>query len=438
MEIFFGLMVLLLFFMIFLGMDVALSMGSASLIILVILRGIENIPYDMISQRFLYGINNFTLLAIPFFLFAGQLCNELKVTHKIFNFANSIIGKWRGGLAHANVIASIIFAGMSGSAVADAGGLGQIEIEGMTKGGYSTEFSAAVTGASSTIGPIIPPSIPMVIYGALSGASITRLFIGGILPGLLMGFGLIITILILVSLKNTKLKVFSNNEKSNGYESLPFFINLKKAFLPLLTPIILILGIISGYFTPTEAAAVAILYVIILGFLFKNITFTGFIKVLKNTVIDTSIILFIVAASSIYTWILARYQVTDVLSEILPEIIKNPTLLLFVLVLILLIIGFFLDPTPALFILTPIFVPLVQQYNIDIIHFGIIMILTLMIGLITPPVGTVLYTLQKVTKIPFEKIVSAIFPFYFPLVIVVVLIVFFPNIVMFLPNLLMG
>jgi len=428
-------MILLLLFMIVLGMDVALSMGSASLIVFVVLRGINNIPFDMIAQRILYGVNNFTLLAIPFFLFAGQLCNELKITDRIFEFANSVIGKRRGGLAHANVVASMIFAGMSGSAVADAGGLGQVEIEGMKKGGYNLEFSAAVTGASATIGPIIPPSIPMVIYGALAGVSITKLFIGGFVPGLIMGISMMIMIIILISLPSRKYKTI---EEKRIYKPTNFFNSLKRGLLPLLTPIILVGGILSGFFTPTEAAVVTIIYATLLGLIFKTMSFSGFLKVLKNSMMDTSVILFIVAASSIYSWILARYQVTLILSEILPKFITSPIVLLLVINAILLIIGCFLDPTPALFILTPVFVPLVQKYGIDPTYFGVIMVLNLMIGLITPPVGTVLYTLQKVTQLPFEKIVKAIIPFYFPLIVILLLMVFFPSIIMFLPNLIIG
>lgn len=428
-------MLLLLFFMIVLGLDVALSMGCASVIELIILRGINHIPFDMIAQKVLYGVNNFTILAIPFFLFAGQLGNELKITERVFELANSLVGKWRGGLAHANVVASMVFAGMSGSAVADAGGLGRVEIEGMTKAGYTLEFSAAVTGASSTIGPIIPPSIPMVIYGALAGVSITKLFIGGVIPGIMMGIGMMVVTFILVSSPKTKGKVL-NDKKS--FNRPPFLKSLKKGILPLFAPIILVGGILSGFFTPTEAAAVTIVYMCILGIIYKTISFKGLLKVLKSSAIDTTVILFIVAASSIYSWILARYQVTSALSEALPKFTTSPFFLLIILNLILLVVGCFMDPTPALFILTPIFVPLVQRYGIDPTYFGVIMVFNLVIGLITPPVGTVLYTLQKITKLPFEKIVKAIIPFYIPLVLVLIIMIIYPSLVMFLPNLMVG
>lgn len=421
--------------MLVLGLNVALSIGCASIVELIFLRGITHIPFDMIAQKVLYGVNNFTLLAIPFFLFAGQLCNELKITDRIFELANSVVGNFSGGLGHANVLASMVFAGMSGSAVADAGGLGQVEIKGMTKAGYTLEFSTAVTGASATIGPIIPPSIPMVIYGALAGVSITKLFIGGLIPGLLMGIGMMIVIFILVSSPKTRSKVLKDKKLFN---KPPFLNSLKRGILPLFTPILLVGGILSGFFTPTEAAVVTIIYMCILGIIYKNISFKGLLKVLKSSAIDTTVILFIVAASSIYSWILARYQVTSALSETLSNFITTPLLLLIVLSLILLIVGCFLDPTPALFILTPIFAPLVQRYGIDPTYFGIIMVFSLMVGLITPPVGTVLYTLQKITKLPFEKIVKAIIPFYIPLVLILIIMIICPSLVMFLPNLMVG
>lgn len=421
--------------MLVLGLGVALSMGCSSLIMLIFLRGITNIPVDMMAQRILYGVNNFTILAIPFFLFAGQLCNELKITERVFELANSVVGKWRGGLAHANVVASMVFAGMSGSAVADTGGLGRVEIEGMTKAGYTLEFSAAVTGASSTIGPIIPPSIPMVIYGALAGVSITELFIGGIIPGIMMGIGMMVIVFILVSFPKTRNKVLKDKKLFN---KPPFLKSLQRGILPLFAPILLVGGILSGFFTPTEAAVVTIVYMCILGIIYKTISFKGLLKVLKSSAIDTTVILFIVAASSIYSWILARYQVTSALSEALPKFTTNPLFLLIILNLILLVVGCFMDPTPALFILTPIFVPLVQKYGIDPTYFGIIMVYTLMIGLITPPVGTVLYALQKVTKVPFGKIVRSIIPFYIPLIFVLIIMLIFPSLVMFLPNIMSG
>jgi tripartite ATP-independent transporter DctM subunit len=413
----------------FLGIPIALSMGITSFLSLGFIRGFASIPWDLMAQRFVYGVNNFTLLAIPFFLLTGRLANEVKVTDRIFDFANSLIGHRRGGLAHVNVVASMIFAGMSGSAVADAGGLGQMEIKAMVDDGYSEEFSVAVTGASATIGPILPPSIPVVLYGALAGASIAKLLIAGFVPGVLMGIGLMALIVIL-----TRKYGYQPKQKASFSER---WIALKRGFLPLLTPVILVGGIISGVFTPTEAAAVAVVYTFLLGLLYKNLTVESFLTVLKDTMRDSAIILFVVGASSIYSWVIARYQVTAVVVDWITMTIESPYVFLLVINIFLLIIGCFIDPTPAIFILVPVLVPLAQVYGIDISHFGIIMIFNLMIGLITPPVGTVLYALARIRDVPFQRIVYAMIPFYIPLLLTLLVITLVPAISLWLPGFIM-
>jgi len=429
MLIFIALMGLL-FGLMLIGLPVALSMGAASLVLLLSLRGITGVPWDMMAQRILYGVNNFTLLAIPFFILAGRLCNEAKITDRIFEFAKCLVGHLRGGLGHVNVVASMIFAGMSGSAVADAGGLGQMEIKAMIDDGYDADFSTAVTGASATIGPIIPPSIPIVIYGALADTSIAKLLIGGFLPGVTMGIAMMILIAALAYRFGYKRK-----RRATFKEFLRAF---KRGTLPLFTPMIIMGGILSGVFTPTEASAIAVVYAFILGLVYKTLSFSGLIKVLKETMMDTAIILLIVGASGLYSWIIARYQVTGTLINSMGSFITHPLLLLLFINLFLLTVGCFIDATPALFILTPVLVPLVREFGIDTVHFGVIMVFNLMIGLITPPVGTVLYTLQRITATPFERIVRAIIPFYIPLLITLVFIVIYPPLTLFLPNLVLG
>ena len=423
-------MVALLIGLMLLGLPVAFSMGVTSTITLLILRGVTDIPWDMLAQRFIYGVNNFTLLAIPFFILAGRLCNEAKITDRIFEFAKSVVGHFRGGLGHVNVVASMIFAGMSGSAVADAGGLGQMEIKAMTDDGYSEEFSTAITGASATIGPILPPSIPMVIYGALAGSSIAKLLIAGFAPGLFMGIAMMILIAFLARRHGFLAK------KRAGFRQ--FLLAAKEGILPLFTPVILVGGILSGVFTPTEAAAIAVIYSLLLGILYRTISLSGLIKVLKETMMDTSIILLIVAASAIYSWVIARYQITANLVGGITYLISNPLLFLLFINIFLLAIGCFIDPTPALFILVPVLLPLVREYGIDITHFGVIMVFNLMIGLITPPVGTILYTLSRITNLEFERIIKAILPFYIPLLATLILITVFPKLALFLPNAVLG
>ncbi len=378
----------------------------------------------------MYGVTNFTLLAIPFFILAGRLCNEAKITDRIFEFAKALVGHFKGGLGHVNILGSMIFAGMSGSAVADAGGLGQMEIKAMVDEGYDLEFSTAVTAASATIGPIIPPSIPMVIYGAMAGESVAKLLIAGFVPGVVMGLAMMALLVAMAPWYGFKAK-----RRASGREMAAAF---KSGILPLLAPVILIGGIVSGAFTPTEAAAVAVFYAIIMGIVYRTLTIRSFLAVLRDSMMDTAVILFIVGASSIYSWVIARYQVTDALVAWIGGVVSTPLMFLLLINVFLLLVGCFIDPTPALFILTPVFMPIVKQYGIDPIHFGVIMVFNLMIGLVTPPVGTVLYTLNRVTGVPLERLSVAMLPWYIPLLVTLVIIVLFPSMSTYLPNLLLA
>jgi tripartite ATP-independent transporter DctM subunit len=429
MIIFFGMMGCLLV-LILLGSPVALSMGLTSVFTLGVLRGFDAIPWDMLAQRIIYGVTNFTLLAIPFFLLAGRLANEVKVTDRIFDFAKSLVGHVKGGLGHVNVLASMIFAGMSGSAVAEAGGLGQIEIKAMVDEGYDLEFSTALTAASATIGPIIPPSIPMVIYGAVAGESVAKLLIAGFVPGCIMGISFMALLVFMAPYYGFRAKARAPRRV--------VFAALRSGILPLFAPVILIGGIISGIFTPTEAAAVAVVYVILMGIVYRTLTWRGFLSVLRESMLDTAIILFIVGASSIFSWVIARYQVTDFIVNWMGSVVSTPLMFLLIVNLFLLLVGCFIDATPALFILTPVLMPMVKQYGIDPIHFGVVMVLNLMIGLVTPPVGTVLYTLQRITGLPLERLSIAMIPWYVPLLITLVLITVFPSISTWLPSVMLG
>ena len=417
-----------LIFLLVIGVPVAISMIGASAVVLGYIRGWEEIPISMIAQRTLYGVNNFTLLAIPAFLLIGKLMNAAGISDRVFNVARTLVGHMKGGLGHVNVVASMIFAGMSGSAVADAGGLGALEIKAMVDDGYPVGFSAAVTASSATIGPIIPPSIPAVIYGALANASIAGIFLGSIIPGLLMGGALMVMVGII-----SHVKKYPTKEKASLREIYKAMIH---GFLPMLTPLIIIFGILSGIFTPTEASVVALFYCILIAFfVYKAITVRQFFMILKDTALDTAVLLFIIGGSALYSWVLARYQVTDTITSYLSLNISSPIIMLLLVNLFTLMIGCFIDSVPALFLLTPILVPLVVKFGIDPVHFGVIMIFNLMLGLITPPVGTVLFTIQKITDISFSTLVKEVAPFYIPLFIVLGIITFFPSVVMFLPNL---
>jgi tripartite ATP-independent transporter DctM subunit len=422
------LFLIVLLLLIFGGMAIAFSMGITSLIVVIIDRGLANIPFGILAQRMVYGVNSFPLLAIPFFLLAGRLMNTAGITDRIFNFCNALIGHVRGGLGHVNILASMIFAGMSGSAVSDAVGLGQIEIKAMKDQGYDEDFSAAVTAASTTIGPIIPPSIPMVLYGVLGNVSVGALFIGGIIPGVLMGLFMMIVVSIIAKKKGypiQKRAEFISILKASG-----------KAIFPLLCPVILIGGIWSGIFTPTEAAAVAVLYSLFLGMvLYRELSWQSLLKVLREALDDTCVILFIIAAASVYGWLLARYQIPSGIAEKILSITTDPWIILLLINGFLLIVGCFLESLAAINILTPILLPLVMKVGIDPLHFGLIMVLNLMIGLLTPPVGMVLYAVQRVADISFARLQRSLLVFFIPLLAVLLLITLYPPLVTWLPSL---
>lgn len=411
-----------------LGVPVAYAVAATVLTILGIERGWTNIPFGVIAQRMLYGVDSFPLLAIPMFLLAGRIMNEGGVTNRIFHFAQTFVGHVRGGLGHVNILGSMLFAGMSGSAIADAAGLGQIEIKAMLNAGYDRAYSVAVTGASSTIGPIIPPSIPMVLYGVLASTSVAGLFIGGIIPGVLMGLAM--------------MAMCSYFAVRRGYPRHPRA-TLRQAwqatvstFPSLLTPIIIIGGIWTGFFTPTEASAVAAAYAVVLTLLcYRELTWKGLYRVCQETVLESGIILFILAAASMYGWLLIRYRIPFVLVDFMAEFSTNPRVILVVLNVFLLIVGCFMSVAAAITILTPLLVPMVVKVGIDPLHFGVVMVFNLMIGVLTPPYGAVLFVLTRVGEISLERLVRALLPWYIPLLATLAVISYFPSTVLWLPRL---
>jgi tripartite ATP-independent transporter DctM subunit len=422
----FGTLILLMA----IGMPVAFAMIGSSIAVLAATRGLDSIPYEMLAQRTLYGVNSFTLLAIPAFLLIGRLMNASGISDRVFNVARVSVGHLRGGLGHVNVLSSMIFAGMSGSAVADAGGLGPVLIKAMDEDGYDRGFSAAVTASSATIGPIIPPSIPAVIYGALANTSIAAVFLGSIIPGALMGLSLMLLVSVISHRRGYPV--------STRATLAQFGAAVVQGFLPMLTPIIIVAGILSGLFTPTEASVVAVAYCLLIAFLvYGTITLSELWTICRDTAVDTSALLTIIAGSALYAWVLARYQVTTQIVDALTATVENKYLLLLLLMIFILLVGMFIDSVPALFLLTPILVPLVVSYGIDPVHFGVAMIFNLMIGLVTPPVGTVLFTVQKVANVPFGTLVREIMPFYIPLLGMLLAITFIPGLVLFLPDLLL-
>jgi tripartite ATP-independent transporter DctM subunit len=385
---------------------------------------------SMLARLAFAKIDNFLLLAIPFFLLAGRLMNTGGITNRLFGFVSMTVRPLKGGLGHANVLASMIFAGMSGSATADAVGLGAVEMKAMLDDGYDRNFSAAITAASSLIGPIIPPSIAMVAYGVQAEESIGKLFIGGIAPGILMALAFMSYVAYCAHRYNYPSGKFTSPKE--------LWVSFKKAFFPLMTPVIIVGGIYTGIFTPTEAAAIAAFYAMFLGMVvYREFGWKHLLKEIRGTMIDCAVIMLIIAFTSSFGVVMIRGQVPTVLANLLTQLTDNPTVLLMLFTIFWLIVGFFMAQTPAILILTPILLPTAEQFGIDPIHFGVVMTLALTLGLLTPPVGMVLYALVRVTGVSFEKLVVLVFPYVIITLGVVLLLIVFPQLVLFLPKYLM-
>ena len=420
--------VLIVLFLI--GTPIPWAVGLTSVAVMLIDGNFTLVTIGTIAQKTVAGTNNFTLLAIPFFLLAAKLMNAGSITKKIFSFANSLVGWIPGGLGHANVVASIIFAGMSGAAVADASGLGTIEVEAMKNEGFDLDFSAAVTAASSTIGPIIPPSIPLVMFGVAGGVSISKLLIAGLLPGILMGFLMMVVVFILAEIRKYP---------KRALPKLKEFLKLAyDAFFPMLTPIILIGGIILGIFTPTEAAAVAALYAFILTvFIYRELSAKDIYEVLKEVARETAAIMIIVATSNLFGYLLIKSQIPNQIIVALMNFTQSKVILLLLINVFLLVVGCFMETNAAILILTPILLPITNALGVDPVQMGVVVVLNLMIGLLTPPIGMVLFATSRVAKVSIERIVIALKPFYVVLVLALMLVTFVPQLSLFVPNLLL-
>lgn len=409
------------------GVPIAFSL-STSAIVTAIATG--EFAATAIVHRMIGNSSSYTLLAIPFFILAAKLMNTGGITTKIFRCCSAWVGWVPGGLGHANVVASIVFSGMSGSAVADAGGLGQIEVDAMVKQGFDPEFSAAVTAASATIGPIIPPSIPMVVYGMMTEVSVGTLFIGGVAPGLLLALATSILVFIIAKKRNYPIQEFNMRE---AVEST------KDAFLSLLTPVIIIGGIWTGVFSPTEAACVATIYAFILSVIvYRGMSMKEMYDSIRQTVADGAGILLIVCGAASFSWLVTMMGMTNALSEMLTSLTDNQYVMLLILNIAFLIIGMFMEALAVMTITVPFLIPLMDSFGIDPVHLGVVLVLNLMIGLCTPPVGTSLFICAKTAKITIESMYKAILPFLIPLVIVLFMITYFPPFVTWLPGLAAG
>jgi len=415
--------VVFLFLLVF-RVPIAFALGLSSVVYFMM----NGMPLTTIPQIMITPFDSFPILAVPLFMLAGELMNTGGVSHRLYNFAKVLVGHIPGSLGHVNVIGSMIFAGMSGSAVADAAGLGAVEIHEMIAEGFDPDFSAAVTAASSTVGPIIPPSIPFVIYGSMAGVSVGALFAGGAIPGTIMGLSMLPVVYVIARKRSYKIyKRATLGDLGRAIQS---------AFLPLLTPVILMGGILSGIVTPTEAAVLAVVYALILGcFVYREYNISQLFRIFSQVGRSTGTVIFILTTASVFGWILAYEGVPGIVAKTLFEITRNKYLLLLILNILFLMLGCFMDTITILLVMVPMVLPTVKEARIDLVHFGVFLTLNLMIGLLTPPVGMCSYIVADLAKISFERVVKATIPFMVILILVLMIITYIPSTVTWLPSL---
>jgi len=401
-------------------------MGMASMFYLAFL---SDVPLLIQGQRMIKTLESFPILAVPLYILAANLMNQSKITDRLFDFAKHLVGFIPGGLGHVNVLASMIFAGMSGSALADAAGLGRIEIKAMLEDGYDPQFSAAITAASCTIGPVIPPSILMILYGMVAEESVAKLFVAGAIPGVLMGISLMILVYFIARKRRYPRSRFPGLIKLG--------LSLVRAFPPLMTPVIIMGGIIGGIFTPTEAAVVVVFYAFTLGLVYHDLSFRAAYENLKRSGVNTGVILWIFTNAAIFSYILTIENLPQMAVQWMGSITSETWCALLILNIFLLVAGCFLDPTPLLLITAPVILPILMSFQINVVHFGVVMVLNVLIGLLTPPVGLALYVVVDIAKVSFSDVCKEIMPFYIPLITVLFLITYIPELTLFLPNLLL-
>jgi TRAP-type C4-dicarboxylate transport system permease large subunit len=448
------------------GLPVAVAMAGGSLIYILVSGSVPDI---VLAQRMIAGIESFPLLAVPFFILAGNLMNIAGITSRIYDFAVALVGWMKGGLGQVNIIGSVIFSGMSGTAIADAAGLGAIEIKAMKEHGYSTEFSVGVTAASATLGPIIPPSLPFVIYGMMANVSIGALFVAGILPGLFMtalmmatvayfarrnGWGgdvafnwgrlggATLEILLVLAFPMAVWLAVLAGVSVNIATGIAFIVLMVldwrfnfSAVLALMAPVILIGGMTMGWFTPTEAAVAAVIWALFLGLVrYRSMTIRTLAQATFETIETTASVLFIVTAASIFAWLLTTTQAAQALADFILSITSNKWVFLLLANLLILFVGCFIDTIAAITILVPILLPIVLKLGIDPIQFGIIMTLNLMVGLLHPPLGMVLFVLARISKLSVERTTMAILPWLVPLIGALIVITYVPALTLWLPQ----
>ena len=424
-----GFLVILAFLGLFmLGFPVVLAIGLPCVVYLLA----NGLPLDLIAQRTLYAMDSFPLVAVPVFLFVGSVMNAAGISKHIYKFADTAVGRLPGGLAQVNIFGSLIFAGMSGSALADIGGLGRIEIDAMRSKGFSAGFASAVTCSSAIVGPIFPPSIPLIIYGTVTGVSVIQLLLGGILPGLLC-----VAMLMLMT------GWLALRRKYPRAEHWPTAAELWRDFKPalpaIMAPVILIAGMLAGFFTPTEIASVTVAYALLISALFyRELTWKGVRDAAFETIGASAGILIIVAVAALFGWILSVEAVPQRITEALLTISKNPYVLLMIVNILLIVVGMFLDSTTAILVIAPIIAKPLVAAGVDPVHLGMVVVFNLMIGLLTPPMGLALFLVADIAKVSMKEVLREMLPYYVPLIATLLLITYFPAITTWLPRLAVG
>lgn len=388
----------------------------------------SGLPIELIGQRMAYALDSFPLVAVPVFIFVGNLMNNAGITEKIFTFANTLVGRAPGGLAQVNIFSSLIFSGMSGAALADVGGLGRVEVKAMAARGFRRDFAGAVTVASAVVGPIFPPSIPLIIYGSVTSVSIVQLLVAGIVPALICVAFLMITVAVLAARRDMPRADRWPRPSEIVRDLLP-------AFPALMTPVLLVAGMLLGFFTPTEAASVTVAYVLLIsGLFYRTLTVQHVLHAAVATVKSTSAILVIVSAAAIFGWILAVEQIPQFLAQQLLALSTDPLMLLLIVNVILLIVGMFLDSTTATLLVVPIIAAPLHMAGVDPVHLGIVVIFNLMLGLLTPPMGLALFLISDIAQVPLKAILKQLLPFYIPLFATLVILTLVPELSLWLPK----
>jgi TRAP-type transport system large permease protein len=421
LALLFGLFALL----VAIQVPVAFAMGLSSLAVVAFT---QPIPMTIVVQRIGNGLDSFVLIAIPLFVLAGHLLNRAGIADRIFEFAGALVGHVRGGLAHVNVVASMIFAGMSGVAQADAAGLGVIEIDAMKKQGFDPAFSAAISAASAVIGPIIPPSVIMVVYAVMVQASVADLFLAGILPGVLMGGSLMVTTYWLV--RTGRIKAPPTQPMSAPRLGRTFL----RAIPALLAPILLVAGLLAGVATPTELGALIVVYATALGFLQKELTVRELVGAARETLVTCGVLVFIIACAVPFGWLVATSQAPMKLAAFMMSLSENKFVILAIVNVALLLVGCLMETTAILLIATPTLFPLMMAIGVDPVHFGIIIVVNLLIGTLTPPFGVILFIMMNIANVTLSQITRAVFPLYVPLLFTLLVITYWTDFVLAVPR----